>query len=630
MTHPILASLLSVSALGTALLFAPPARAQNDYFFGDSDLEQGNYQILAGLTAEQRAPYFCGGGLCRDSNGPVWVERVAPEVVPVLAATMPLASLNFAVSGAHLTSSGDAALPVETGVVRQIAQFGDLQDAGAIRIGAGDRFFLHAGTNDLVRILEGEPVATVQSAIVTAATANVMTLAARGARTIVVAKVQPVQYLPFLGGVELTELRGLAAGTVAATNTGLVASLTQLKSTLPMGANIVLVDQPAFFEHLRRDYARLGFSSFDKACFDPATGSLCSTDPAVQNRHVFFDGNHLSAAGHGLLADWYRATLRAASGESARTAGRIPDAVLAGASHITRETDAARQLMAGQGGGIFLFASPMLATARSRDGVTGTDLRLNQRGGLFGVQWPLGTHGFAALSVAHLDQRATLNPVDRFRTREWALSGTAGLLLRGTALALHASYARPRITGFARDAGALGLVATGETRAERYGVGVELGGAHQIGALRLSSRSRLDYTHVRVDGFSERGAAGLALGYGRQTAHDLSIETIGRIGFALDDRPGTIRFAPFLQVRDRTGLSRRSHAIPSTLLGNIANQATLHSDRLTDDGLSLGGGVDIGLNGVASRVRIGLSYDRMMSGDRERNDTAALRLAVRF
>ena len=630
MGRPILASLFSTSVLSAAILLAPPARAQTDYYFGDSDLEQGNYQIIAGLTADDRAPYFCKDGLCRDSNGPVWIEHVSHDVVPVLAATSPFASLNFAVSGAHMTERGDADLPVDTGVVRQIGGFGALQDAGDIQVGVSDRFFIHAGTNDFLRILEGERPETVQSAVVTAATANVATLAERGARTIVVAKVQPVQYLPLLGGVELTELRGLAADTVAATNTSLVASLTELKSTLPAGANIVLVDQPAFFEHLRRDYAQLGFSNFDEACYDPATGSLCSTDPAVQNRNVFFDGNHLSAAGHVLLADWYRATLRAASGESARSAGRMPDAVLAGASRITRETDAARQLMAGQGGGIFLFGAPILATVRSRDQAAGAELRKRQSGGLFGLQWPLGSRGFAALSVAHLDQQATFNPIDEFRSREWAFSGTTGLVLRGAALALHASYARPSITGFTRDAGALGLVATGETHAERYGVGMELGGIHQWGAVRLSTRSRLDYTHVSVEGFAERGAEGLALRYDRQTVHDLSIETEGRIGLAPDDRPGTISLAPFLQLRNRHRLSGGSHAITSTLLDNIANSATLHSDRLADDGLSLGGGFDIGLNGLASRVRIGVSYDRMMSGNRKGSDTAGLRLAVRF
>ncbi|MCG2841202.1 autotransporter domain-containing protein [Sandaracinobacter sp. RS1-74] len=616
---------LSVSA-AAMLLAAPAAFAQSDYFFGDSDLEQGNFQIIGGLTPEDRAPYYCEGGLCRDSNGPAWIEHVSPGVVPALAAEPPYRSLNFAVSGAHMTGRGSDDLPVDSGVTRQIELFAQLQDSGAIRVGGDDRFFIHAGTNDLTRLLAEDAPEAIQADIVTAATGHVATLGARGARTIVVATVQPVQYLPMLGGDELAGLRGAIGGLVDDINADLVASLTALRPTLPTGTNIILVDQGAFFEHLHRDHAKLGFSTFDTPCYDADTTGLCSTDPAAQDAHVFFDSNHLTAAGHRLLADWYRATLHAASGEAARDAGRMMDAVFGSADRIARETDAARALFASSGTGPFLFAAPIFATTRY-DGDAGNGLRLRQRGGLLGVQWSLGAHGFAALSGAWLEQRARIEAADSFKAREWSVSGVAGMTLGDAAsVALHASYARPRFTGFARDAHALDLVARGETKGERYGVGVALAGGTMLApGLRLSSQSRLDYVHGRIDGFAEQGADGLALRYDRQSADVLALDTRARLGLALVDRPGRLSIIPYVELRDRELLAGDTHRIGSTLIGNIANSATLRSKTLFGQGLTLGGGADLAIGG---KLRLGLSYERAVSGPGERSHAAALRLAV--
>ena len=81
---PLFRCLVGLSASAAAIVIATsPAAAQSDFFFGDSDLEQGNFQIIGGLTPDDRAPYYCAGGLCRDSNGPVWAEYLSPGVQPV-------------------------------------------------------------------------------------------------------------------------------------------------------------------------------------------------------------------------------------------------------------------------------------------------------------------------------------------------------------------------------------------------------------------------------------------------------------------------------------------------------------------------------------------------------------------
>ncbi|MFX9027571.1 hypothetical protein ABTN22_19210, partial [Acinetobacter baumannii] len=79
--------------------------------------------------------------------------------------------------------------------------------------------FIHAGTNDMLRILGGEAPATVASEIVSATRDHVSVFARHGAKTIVVALVQPVQVLPFIGAPEYADLRNAAAQFVATTNT---------------------------------------------------------------------------------------------------------------------------------------------------------------------------------------------------------------------------------------------------------------------------------------------------------------------------------------------------------------------------------------------------------------------------
>jgi hypothetical protein len=79
-------------SVATALLAGPSALAGqsgHDYFFGDSDLEQGNFQVLAQTVGADHPPYSCGAVLCRDSNGPNWAEYLSSGVLPALVATAP-------------------------------------------------------------------------------------------------------------------------------------------------------------------------------------------------------------------------------------------------------------------------------------------------------------------------------------------------------------------------------------------------------------------------------------------------------------------------------------------------------------------------------------------------------------
>lgn len=624
-----LASILGASVIPHPALAQAAESASRSYFFGDSDLEQGNFQILAGRTADQQSPYFCDEGLCRDSNGPVWAEYLVPDVEPVLAAGSTEGSLNFAVSGAHMTTLGDPDLGVETGVTRQIDQFLSLTSAGALHVNPQDRFFIHAGTNDMLRILQGEASETVSSAIVGAASDHVDRLAQQGARTIVVGLVQPVDVLPFLGAPELADVRSLASDFVTQTNASLRATLSDQRRALPDGTRLVLVDQPAFFRHLQANSTRLGFTSFSEACYDPASGQLCSTDTGVQNSHVFFDGNHLTGAAHSLLADWYRATLRAADGSAGALAIALPEAALVSAQSSAAQADSARRLMAGTGARNFIYGASLNQTLRLAN-ASGNALELKQEGAVIGVQWSPSDRMYGTLAGAFVDQHASMGTLNAFRMREFAVMASAGLRRRQSYLGIHARYAAPRITSFQRDVGALGLIArAGEktTGVRRLGFGLEGGTRFQWHRVVLTSDSRLDYDHVRVDGFSETAADGLNLDYGRQTIASLTLNTGARLGWILADKPNRLRVMPYVSVSSSARLSGKSHALTSTLQGGLAAPAELRQATPGHDRTEIGGGLELGLG---KRLNVGLAVRHGFGGGISSEQHIGISLGIGF
>ena len=217
-----------------------------------------------------------------------------------------------------MTERGSDELPIESGVARQIDMFAQLQDSAAIHVGGRDRFFIHAGTNDLMRLTLGDTPEVVQSDIVTSLTSHVAALGARGAKTIIVASVQPVQVLPMLGGDDLTGLRGAIERFVDDTNDEIVASLSNLRPSLPEGANIVPIDQGASsstFAVTMRSLAFL-YSTFVP---DAEAETLCAMTLKRRMRMCFRSNHH--HAGNELFADH-----TAPPGVGSRDAGRMMDA----------------------------------------------------------------------------------------------------------------------------------------------------------------------------------------------------------------------------------------------------------------------------------------------------------------
>lgn len=104
-----------------ASVAAMPAAA-GTFVFGDSSVEQGNLYALPGL-GRRGGPWWAPDGFSRESNGPIWIERLAPGIRPEAGAPAGSRSVNFAWSGATSGSDNIAAPIAGTGFGAQIDRF---------------------------------------------------------------------------------------------------------------------------------------------------------------------------------------------------------------------------------------------------------------------------------------------------------------------------------------------------------------------------------------------------------------------------------------------------------------------------------------------------------------------------
>ncbi|WP_025897378.1 hypothetical protein [Kordiimonas gwangyangensis] len=121
----------SLMALTTAAANAD-AGDGNWYFFGDSNVGQGNFSAIVGSRGEDFYPNSSNNGFERDSNGLIWAELMGRDVDIILDPDLDSGNINFGISGAHMTRGGDLVpFGVETGVLVQTETFRDLvaQDA---------------------------------------------------------------------------------------------------------------------------------------------------------------------------------------------------------------------------------------------------------------------------------------------------------------------------------------------------------------------------------------------------------------------------------------------------------------------------------------------------------------------
>ncbi|PSB35252.1 SGNH/GDSL hydrolase family protein [Stenomitos frigidus] len=279
---------LLLSTLPVTLTALTPTAAQafsftGLYVFGDSLSDTGNtFNATGGLLPP--APFYTAG---RFSNGPVWVEYLAPR----LGLTFNNATA-FAYGGAT-TGTQNTFVPGLPGLQQQITGFTQatpVADPNAL-------YIVWAGANDYLGAASTlDPLQPVQQPGTNLVSA-VQALAGVGAQTVLLAN------LPDLGKLPGTQGNAQLTALSAAHDVALAQSIQQLALVTP-NVQVIPFDVAALFSDAIAQPSRYGFTNVTDACLL----TLCQTP----DTYLFWDDIHPTTAGHERIADAAAATISTA------------------------------------------------------------------------------------------------------------------------------------------------------------------------------------------------------------------------------------------------------------------------------------------------------------------------------
>lgn len=275
-----------------SFLFPLKVSAQNYdeiYVFGDSFSDTGNvFNATKGAIPPSPA-YFNG----RFSNGPVWVEYLAPQ----LGLTFD-PSTNFAFGGAT-TGFNNISFAGSPGLQQQINGF----TAKNPSANPNALYIVWAGANDYFDYFSGgvpNPTATVSTL-----SAAVTSLAAVGAKNIIVVN------LPDLGKFPVShvdsQIPGYFSTLTSAHNSGLSANRNFLSQKLSPDINIIPLNVNSLFNRVIADPGGFGFTNVTDSCIgDSSVVPLdLATQPVACNpdKFLFWDEVHPTTATHKLIGE---------------------------------------------------------------------------------------------------------------------------------------------------------------------------------------------------------------------------------------------------------------------------------------------------------------------------------------
>lgn len=557
------------------VLSASPAFA-GAFVFGDSSVEQGNLYARPGYE-RPGTPYYHRDGFSRESNGPVWIEHLAPGIMPDAGARRGSRLVNFAYSGA---TSGDdnIAGPVKnTGFNAQIDAF----KTRGLRGEKGDFFAVAIGTNDFIRDLLGQrDLRKTSKEVIGNVSHGLSRLSALGAQRLLVEDIPNLQKAPAFAHLVPPEdedrfdtvMTKLLDQHRAAQLAALRTQNAQLKTT-----DIVTVKVSKLFDYVLDHARELGFKTVTKACYDEDRTTLCSKDRAVQNSYLFFDGLHLTEAGQRIQADYYRALTDQLDG----SAHALPQA-LAGFA-LDRENQLAAsardQRFSSWSGPIAPEGFGVSAAAGS-----GSD---DTRFGSLGIDWSNGTDWTARLDV----------------TRDTGQVG--GFSGESDIVAWSAVVSGERRFGDMRIGASVGTL-TGDAEGTRRMPVAHMSADHNTdltghfaelsagtvvaqGGLTLLPAAWLRWSDLEVGGFSERGETGLEMAFDDITTSGLT----GGVGLDLRVQASD-RITPWASISYEDRLAGFDGTLTGRLIENSADdiRRKLH----LGEGLGqLRAGVDIGI-----------------------------------
>ena len=283
-----------------AMLLAIPVKAaafSTIYAFGDSLTDAGNVW-KATLRTEPLSPPYSQG---RFSNGPVWVQDLGVALGINTIKPSLLGGTDYAYGGAESgpTSVHDIS-PLD--LPAQLVQF----KANVAHPKSDALFVLWIGANDLFDMLSKNLTASQTSHAISDVMRNeeafVTAIALLGTTHLMVLTVPDLGVTP-----DITSEGATAAKAATALSAQFNETLTSRMQILALlyGLDLTIVDTMSLIDAAVANPAQYGFKNVTKPCwtgsFTSRDGSLCAKGMTAQDRHLFWDKIHPTAAGHSFV-----------------------------------------------------------------------------------------------------------------------------------------------------------------------------------------------------------------------------------------------------------------------------------------------------------------------------------------
>ncbi|NOX59626.1 MAG: GDSL family lipase [Planctomycetes bacterium] len=239
--------------------------------FGDSLSDNGNLFAENGGTFPASPPYFEG----RFSNGPVWVEELAPML---------------GLNESQFTDLAKGAATTQQVLEQQVTPF-----VTGGNVNANALYVVWAGPDDFIDLAETGVTPTIEQAVANIS-ASITALADAGAQNILVGNMPNLGRTPF--AVSAGPLVVIGATSLSNTfNAALNAEMNALE--LNLGLDLMLLDAFEFGEQQIAGAPGNGFTNIDTAFL--TDGRSTHADP---DEFLFWDDVHPTAEAHRRLANF--------------------------------------------------------------------------------------------------------------------------------------------------------------------------------------------------------------------------------------------------------------------------------------------------------------------------------------
>lgn len=572
------------------------------YVFGDSLSDSGNLFALTGGTNPPSPPYFNG----RVSNGPVWVENLAPAIgfdyVP---------QTNFAIAGAE---SG-ALAPID--VLNQINGFigaGGTVPSGALTI-------VWAGNNDFLRNAATTPSSVLTASVVGNIGTAIGTLNAFGADTFLIPNLPKFGNSP---GGAATGLGDSLNALASFYNTNLHEGLIGLESSL--GVRIMIMDIEGLFDDAIANPGVYGFSNVTIPCLDGTaqpTGA-CPTEAAA-DAALFWDAIHPTRATHLVVSEFAQATLAMFNQSPEVVAPSYMGPIIMDAQRQTTEQRlmTIRSTSNGSNSPAQVYVSYRAASG-DRDGNASLnsfdyDLDTFTIGvdKVVGSGWVVGAA--ATIGSGEIEKvGGRENDLDTLMGSAYiSFNGESGFFVDlGAGLATN-DYDLTRDTSFS-----FRPEAAGETSGTSVFINSEVGYLMETGSFRVGPYAGIRYVSNDISAYEETGAAMLNLTVLDQRASGL-VGSLGlEIGGAYSNR--NVKILPLIRIAYETELDSIGYG--ASIQTSTGQLATVGRGDDSKNRITANAGIAI----VSERISLSVSYQGTIDYSDGKDSAVVGRLSYAF